>query len=85
LTLTCARHDGGDLAFAFQVRATGLDSAGLTADQWALPDLEAAVKTEADLVAVEPDPRDDTWWVRYVARGVPAGRPVGFAIDLSVG
>lgn len=84
LALTCARHDGGDLALAFQVRAPGLDPAGFTADRWVLPGLEATVRTEAGLVAVEPDPRDDTWWVRYVARAVPADRPVGLAIALTV-
>ncbi|WP_157601917.1 hypothetical protein [Promicromonospora kroppenstedtii] len=84
LALTCDRHDGGDLALAFQVRAPGLDPAGFAADRWALPGLEAVVQAEAELVAVEPDPRDDTWWVRYVARAVPAGRPTGFAIALRI-
>ncbi|MFJ3404022.1 hypothetical protein [Promicromonospora sp. NPDC090134] len=97
LTLTCARHDGGDLAFAFHVRVPEADLGGrsardlvtdgvpfadLTAERWALPGLEVTLDTAAELVAVEPDATDNTWWLRYVARAVPAGRPVRFRIGL---
>ncbi|MFD6447220.1 hypothetical protein ACFWEJ_19085 [Promicromonospora sp. NPDC060204] len=101
LTLTCARHDGGDLAFAFHVRVPEADLGGgqtaddpdtdgfpfadLTTERWALPGLEVTLDTDAELVAVEPDPADDTWWLRYVAREVPADSPVRFGIDLSAG
>ncbi|MFI2363172.1 hypothetical protein [Promicromonospora sp. NPDC019610] len=98
LDLTCARHDGGDLAFAFHVRvpesglgggtvrdvADGVPFADLTTERWELPGLEVTLDTDAELVAVEPDAADDTWWLRYVAREVPADSKVRFGIDLRV-
>ncbi|WP_285105187.1 hypothetical protein [Promicromonospora sp. MEB111] len=100
LTLTCARHDGGDLAFAFHVRMPDVDPAAgrtgpedaagdvpfadLTTERWALPGLEVSLDTAAELVTVEPDATDGTWRLRYVAREVPAGSPVRFGIDLRV-
>ncbi|MFD7025098.1 hypothetical protein [Promicromonospora sukumoe] len=98
LILTCSRHDGGDLAFAFHVRVPEADLddgrtardpavgdlpfADLTTERWALPGLEVSLDTDAELVAVEPDPADDTWWLRYVARDVPADSKVRFGIAL---
>ena len=87
LHLSCARHDGGDLALAFQVRAPGATADGFAADRWRVPGLDAAVETDAALVAVEPAgdgtaPDDGTWWLRYVAHDTPADRPVRLRIDL---
>jgi hypothetical protein len=99
LALTCSRHDGGDLAFAFHLRvpeadlgdntapdvADGVPFADLTTERWELPGLEVTLDTDAELVAVEPDPADNTWWLRYVAREMPADSPVRFGIALRAG
>ncbi|MFE7407248.1 hypothetical protein, partial [Isoptericola sp. NPDC057559] len=83
LRLSCARHDGGDLALAFQVRAPGATADAFAADGWRVPGLDAVV-TGAELAAVEPDrAADDTWWLRYVVRDVAADRPVRVRLDLA--
>jgi len=89
LDLTCARHDGGDLALAFQVRAPGATADGFAAGRWRVPGLDAVVETDAALVTVEPGgagddaaPDDGTWWLRYVAHDTPVDRPVRLRLRL---
>ncbi|SKC81082.1 hypothetical protein [Krasilnikoviella flava] len=85
LSLSCARHDRGDVDLTFQVRAPGAGAGAFTSRRWRVPGLDAVVTGDAELVAVEHDgrePDEDTWWLRYVARDVPADRPVRLRVDL---
>lgn len=78
LTIDCARHAGGDLAFVFEIAAPGLDLAGLQAKRWALPGLTVRVETNA--TCLPPTRAGELIELRYKAQGFAAGAPVRFTL-----
>lgn len=80
LTIGCTRHDGGDLAFVFQLAAPGIDLARLQAGHWALPGLAVRVATNA---AAQPPARvGELIELRYEVAGAQAGALVRFTLSI---
>lgn len=83
LTIACAHHSGGNLAFVFEIAAPGIDLAGLQAERWALPGL--TVRVETDATFQPPTRAGELAELRYEVRAAQPGAPVRFTLKIEQG
>ena len=83
MSITCTKHEGGNLEFVFQIAAPEINVSALQHDRWELPGLTMQIETNTDGPVVTHDA--DLVELRYSARDCRAGEPIRFTLWMEQG